>query len=180
MDAIHEATGKAVYIKEVPTDSEELHIAQMLMQEEWVDDPRNHCVRVTKVFKDHKNSGVSYIIMPLLRPVDTPHFESVKEIIKFADQILEVTLTHPQTFSSNRGFTRDWYSSMRKESRTGTNYHLELRQLSDQYLEIAFRRTLMDGDVMYPEGWHPISIAYKPDRSEPAEHTSRTAAKVKY
>jgi len=60
-----------------------------LAQEEWVDDPRNHCVPVTKVFKDHSNPGVSYIVMPFLRPMNSPPFDSVKEIIKFADQILE-------------------------------------------------------------------------------------------
>ena len=39
---------------------------------------------------------------------------------------------------------------------------------------------MMDGDAMYPEGWHPINVYYKPDRPEYAEHTSRAVAKVKY
>ena len=39
---------------------------------------------------------------------------------------------------------------------------------------------MMDADAMYPEGWHPIRLYFKPDRSGHAEHTSRTAAKVKY
>ena len=90
MDAIHEATGKTVYIKEVPTDGDELRIAQLLTQEEWIGDPRNHCVPVTKVFKDHGDPEVSYMVMPFLRPVDSPAFEQVKEIIDFTDQILEV------------------------------------------------------------------------------------------
>jgi len=89
VDAIHEATGKRVYIKEVSTDSEELRISQLLTQEEWVSDPRNHCVSLTKVFKDHQDPDVSYMVMPFLRPADAPPFESVKEIIKFTDQILE-------------------------------------------------------------------------------------------
>lgn len=90
VDAIHEATGKPVYIKEVPTDSDELRIAQMLVEEEWMTDPRNHCVRLKKVFQDHTNPNISYMVMPLLRPIDDPPFETVKEIIKFTDQILEV------------------------------------------------------------------------------------------
>jgi len=92
VDATHEATGKTVYIKEVGTDSEELRIAKLLMEMDWVGDPRNHCVAVTKVFEDHQNAEVSYIVMPFLRPVDSPPFEYVKEIIEFTDQILEVTV----------------------------------------------------------------------------------------
>jgi hypothetical protein len=106
VDAIHEATGKRVYIKEVATDSEELRIAQMLTQEEWAEDPRNHCVPVTKVFKDHKDPGLSYMVMPLLRPVETPPFETVREIIKFADQILEVIMGCCTTFTPGSCFFR--------------------------------------------------------------------------
>ena len=52
VDAIHEATGKTVCIKEVGTGSEELRLIQLLTMKEWTDDPRNHCVPVMKVFKD--------------------------------------------------------------------------------------------------------------------------------
>ena len=79
-----------VYIKEVKTDSEEYRIAQLLTQEDWVNDPRNHCVPTVKLFEDHNNNQVSYIVMPFLRPINDPPFESVKEIIDFVDQILEV------------------------------------------------------------------------------------------
>ena len=114
VDAIHEATGKRVYIKEVATDGEELNIAQMLRQEEWVGDPRNHCVPVTQVFKDHNDPNVSYMVMPFLRPMDDPPFESVKEIVKFTDQILEVAVDYFTTFAPNLCILRVWYSSTRK------------------------------------------------------------------
>ena len=90
VDAIHEATGKRVYIKEIATGSEELRIAQLLTQEEWISDPRNHCVPVKKVFKDYTNPNVTYVVMPFLRLMNDPPFEYVKEIIQFTDQILEV------------------------------------------------------------------------------------------
>ena len=79
-----------VYIKEVKTDSEEYRIAQLLTQEDWISDPRNHCVPIVKLFEDHNNPQVSYIVMPFLRPANDPVFEFVKEIIDFVDQILEV------------------------------------------------------------------------------------------
>ena len=119
VDAIHEATGKPVYIKEVPTDSEELRISQLLTQEEWASDSRNHCVGLMKVFKDHKNPNVSYMVMPFLRPADNPPFESTKEIIKFTDQILEVNGNRFVTFAPNLNIVRVWYSFTRNEWHTG-------------------------------------------------------------
>src|ERR1700753_3001989 len=39
---------------------------------------------------------------------------------------------------------------------------------------------MMDAEVMYPEGFHPVAIEYNPDRTKDAKYISRTAAKVKY
>lgn len=38
----------------------------------------------------------------------------------------------------------------------------------------------MDGDAMYPEGFHPVRINRTPDYLRTSEHTSRTVAGVKY
>jgi hypothetical protein len=113
VDAIHEETGKLVYIKEVATNSEELRIALMLTQGEFVGDPRNHCVPVTKVFQDHENPELSYVVMPFLRLMDSPPFEYVKEIIEFVDQILEVRTAFSPSLP-NSTIVRVWYSFTRK------------------------------------------------------------------
>jgi hypothetical protein len=39
---------------------------------------------------------------------------------------------------------------------------------------------MMDADVMYPQGFHPVIPQYTVDHSGFAKHISRTAAKVKY
>lgn len=148
VDAIHEATGKTVYIKEVETSSKELGIARMLMEEEWISDSRNHCVSVTKIFEDHTKKGVSYIVMPFLRPADTPPFETVKEIINFADQILEGLV-----FLHEKGIA---------------------------HRDCVMNNIMMDADKLYPEGFHPVKIDRKPDRTDFAKYTTRTVAKVKY
>ena len=114
VDATHIETGKVVYIKEVKTDDDEHRIAQLLAQEDWVNDPRNHCVPIVKIFRDHIDPGVSYIVMPFLRPADNPPFELVKDVIDFVDQILEV---HPDFLIARGSSDRDirvWPSSMRK------------------------------------------------------------------
>jgi hypothetical protein len=39
---------------------------------------------------------------------------------------------------------------------------------------------MMEADTMYPEGFHPIGLEFKPDYSGVAEYTSRSATGVKY
>ena len=80
-----------VCIKEVETDGGEHRIAQLLTREDWINDPRNHCVPIRKIFQDHKDPQVSYIVMPFLRPADDPQFDAEEEIIDCVDQILEVS-----------------------------------------------------------------------------------------
>lgn len=42
------------------------------------------------------------------------------------------------------------------------------------------KNLLMDSDAMYPQGFHPVEIAYAADYSGYAKHVSRTAANVRY
>lgn len=83
-----------VYIKEIRADSEEHRIAELLGQEGWTSDPRNHCVPVINLFKDPQDPELFYLVMPFLRPMNDPPFLHVKEIIEFTDQILEVDAPH--------------------------------------------------------------------------------------
>ena len=79
-----------VCIKEIRAGSEEHRIVEILRQGEWTSDPRNHCVQILNILKDPQDPGLLYLVMPLLRSMDDPPFEQVKEIIEFTDQILEV------------------------------------------------------------------------------------------
>lgn len=97
VDATDINTGKMVYIKEIRAGSEERRIAELLRQNDWGSDPRNHCVPVLNIFGDTQDPEILYMVMPFLRPMFNPPFESVKEVIDFTDQILEVD--HPVCFS---------------------------------------------------------------------------------
>lgn len=94
VDATDKSSGRMVYIKELAADSEEHRIAQILRQEEWTSDPQNHCVPVLNIFKDPQDQELVYLVMPFLRPMCDPSFHQVKEIMEFADQILEVDTSH--------------------------------------------------------------------------------------
>lgn len=89
MDATRISDGKLVLLKRVKTSSPEIDIASFLSSKELRNDPRNHCVPVLDVIVD-KDPSLSYIVMPFLRYIDDPDFDTVGSILECADQFLEV------------------------------------------------------------------------------------------
>lgn len=79
-----------VYIKRVKTGDEEVSIASMLYHESLRSDSRNHCVPVLDVIQDDIDPNISYLVMPFLRIMNDPQFESVNEVIECVDQLLNV------------------------------------------------------------------------------------------
>jgi hypothetical protein len=55
-----------------------------------MDDPKNHSVPILDTFVDYADESISYIVMPFLRLSENPPFETVWEVVDFADQVLEV------------------------------------------------------------------------------------------
>ena len=92
MDATRISDGKLVLLKHLHTDSQELRIATHLSSPEIRKDPRNHCVPVLDSFLDRDDPDHSYIVMPFLRYVDHPPFESVETMLDCGEQLLEVRM----------------------------------------------------------------------------------------
>ena len=101
VDATCDSDNKLVYIKKVQKTSLELSIAQSLMS--LPSDPKNHCMPIREIIdpedannpsgqKEPEFTGEVYIVMPFLRPVNDPRWETVADIVDFVDQILEVCL----------------------------------------------------------------------------------------
>ncbi len=90
MDATNVSDGKLVQIKKVVSNSLELHIATCLSSEELRKDPRNHCVPILDTFVDAQEPAISFIVMPFLRPIDNPEFDTVGSILNCVDQLLKV------------------------------------------------------------------------------------------
>ncbi|KAN0131631.1 Protein kinase-like domain containing protein [Lactarius tabidus] len=86
VDATRIADGKLVYIKQVVTGDEESRLMLVLNSHE---DPANHTVTILDTFVDTTDETISYLVMPFLRLFDEPPFESIGEILDFADQVLE-------------------------------------------------------------------------------------------
>ncbi|KAH9894107.1 kinase-like domain-containing protein [Cubamyces lactineus] len=89
MDARRMSDGKLVLIKMIHTGSPEQTIATYLSSPELRQDPRNHCVPILDVIHHPDNPDTSYLIMPYLRKLDDPEFESIDEIMDFGEQVLE-------------------------------------------------------------------------------------------
>lgn len=90
MDATRVADGKQVYIKQVETGDNESQIALMFSSEPLRDNPANHCVPISSIFQDDEDPKISYLVMPLLRSMEDPHFQFVNDIVELMDQYLEV------------------------------------------------------------------------------------------
>ena len=82
--------GRLVYIKRVPTGSDEEKIACMFSENDLHNDPRNHCVPILDLFKDDEDERISYMVMPFLRLANDPRLYHVNDVVEFIDQFLEV------------------------------------------------------------------------------------------
>ncbi|KAI9507602.1 kinase-like domain-containing protein [Russula earlei] len=86
VDATRISDDKLVYIKEVTTSDLESRLALILSA---IDDPANHSVPIIDTFVDSDDEAISYIVMPFLRLIDDPPFETIAEMLDFVDQLLE-------------------------------------------------------------------------------------------
>ena len=90
MDGIRASDGTLVLFKKVKLASQEVEIASFLSSEELRKDPRNHCVSILDVIADDKDSTDCFLVMPFLRWIDDPEFDTVGTILDCVEQLLEV------------------------------------------------------------------------------------------
>ncbi|KAI0345533.1 kinase-like protein [Trametopsis cervina] len=93
MDATEVASGRTVCIKLVRSDRQEHNILALFKKH--AEDSRNHCVPLLETFGDPDNPDDIYMVMPYLRPIDKPPFETLGDVIDFVSQMLEgLTFMH--------------------------------------------------------------------------------------
>ncbi|KAI9063420.1 hypothetical protein FKP32DRAFT_1572126 [Trametes sanguinea] len=89
IDAIRISDGKLVFLKKVRTNSLELKLSRYFSSEDLRDDPRNHCVHLLDVIPHPTEPEVCFMVMPWLRFVDNPPFETIGDALDFGEQLLE-------------------------------------------------------------------------------------------
>ncbi|TEB23485.1 hypothetical protein FA13DRAFT_1639841 [Coprinellus micaceus] len=91
IDAIRVADDGYVVLKRVPQEAapDELPILQYFSEEPQHSDPRNRCVDLLDVLKPTDDEGHTIVVMPVLRPFDSPEFDTVGEGLDFIRQMLQ-------------------------------------------------------------------------------------------
>ncbi|KAJ3015694.1 hypothetical protein NUW54_g170 [Trametes sanguinea] len=149
MDARRISDNKLVLIKRIRRSSREIDIATYLSSAEMRKDPRNHSVPVLDVLNDPIDDTVAFLIMPFLRYIDDPPFESLENVLDCCEQLLEgLAFMHVQGVA---------------------------------HRDCAYKNIMMDGDLLYPKGYHPMSIHSLPDDPyQMAPVRSRRGVQLKY
>ncbi|KAI0662961.1 kinase-like domain-containing protein [Cubamyces menziesii] len=89
IDATRVVDGQLVYLKKVLSSSHELEICRFFSSESLRRDPRNHCVPLVEVLPHPTDPETSFIVMPFLRNIDDPAFETIEDILECGEQLLE-------------------------------------------------------------------------------------------
>ncbi|KAI0356686.1 hypothetical protein OH77DRAFT_225771 [Trametes cingulata] len=94
IDATRVSDGKLVCLKKVRSTSQELEICRYFSSEELRRDPRNHCIPLLDVLPHPTDPDISFMMMPYLRSIDDPPFETVEDAMECGEQILEHHVAH--------------------------------------------------------------------------------------
>ncbi|KAG5351722.1 hypothetical protein E4T56_gene3547 [Termitomyces sp. T112] len=84
--------GMLVALKKINLRSnytEEIEIGKLFSSLELRQDPRNHCVPILDVLYPPGETGLAFIVMPLLYTTQLAPFETLGEVIEYIRQILE-------------------------------------------------------------------------------------------
>ncbi len=94
MDARRKSDGAIVGLKKVAREdsSQEINIGRLFSSGVLVGDRRNHCVPVLEVLESPELSGMSIVVMPLLRLYNDPSLQTVGEAVEFFSQLIEVRI----------------------------------------------------------------------------------------
>lgn len=71
---------------------DELEMARLFSEPQRRADPRNHCIPMLDHLVPPEAEGVGIIVLPLLRHVESPPFETVGQVLDFCEQIMDVRM----------------------------------------------------------------------------------------
>ncbi|KAJ7143407.1 hypothetical protein C8R43DRAFT_1109089 [Mycena crocata] len=175
IDAVCVSDGSNVLLKKIKND---VHPHEVEIGKLFTDlgpSPSNHCIPILRVLQPPDDDNISIIVMPLLRKYDSPRFDTIGEAVEFFRQMFEA--------SSHLGYNSCTTTTLR----IGKSLTLSIPAAA----KIPFRdgnsnNILMDGQHLYPRGFHPDvahqhlkPTSYLPTSSR-AAHYTRTERPVKY
>lgn len=94
MDARRISDGRIVFLKSAPKNTPEVEIGRLLSSDSLKADPRNHSLPLLDVVEDDTGPDEVILVLPLVRRLDDPVFVSIREMVDFVDQTLQVSLSY--------------------------------------------------------------------------------------
>ncbi|KAJ6522550.1 hypothetical protein DFH09DRAFT_938326, partial [Mycena vulgaris] len=154
IDTIRIEDGAFVVFKII---SQELHpdeanIFKYSSSKELASDPRNHCIPLLSVLSPPDDDGRLVLVMKLMRQHDRPRFDTFGEVMEFFRQAFE-----------GIQFMHHHPSLIPAPNSDCNGYNI-----------------MMDGQHLFPYGFHPRFQDMKPDKVETPTHYTRTQRPVKY
>ncbi|KAF8637040.1 hypothetical protein AX16_010895 [Volvariella volvacea WC 439] len=91
IDALRLKDDKRVILKMVfqSKSPNERELTEKWSQDGLTNDPRNHCVPLFDVLQSPINPDIIFLVLPMLRPFNQPHFDTYGEAIDFFQQVFE-------------------------------------------------------------------------------------------
>ncbi|KIO18908.1 hypothetical protein M407DRAFT_31417 [Tulasnella calospora MUT 4182] len=89
LDAQRISDGMVVVLKEIDAKSSEGPITSFLSSESIKGNPRNHAVPVLDILVDNLDDQKLLLVLPLLREINSPDFDSIPEVLDLVQQTLE-------------------------------------------------------------------------------------------
>ncbi|KAF8163595.1 kinase-like domain-containing protein [Crassisporium funariophilum] len=89
IDARRRSDALGVVIKMIYKRKQEVDIVRYLSSSQLLLDKTNHTVRILGIFQDPYNPEIEHLVMPVLRPYDSPEFGVIGEVVDFVTQVLE-------------------------------------------------------------------------------------------
>ncbi|KAJ7071939.1 hypothetical protein C8F01DRAFT_1243039 [Mycena amicta] len=150
MDAVRLHDNTRVMLKRIPRN---LHPDEVAIWQFFADlgpSPANHCVPLFEVLHPPDDPNMDIAVMPVLRRLDSPRFDSFGEAVECFRQIFE-----------------------------GLQF---MHHHNVAHLDANYHNIMMDGDRLYPGGFHPhiVNQDRALDGKSTARHYTRTRKPVKY
>jgi hypothetical protein len=94
IDAIRLSDGRPVTLKSLSRSEhpDEAEIALFFSTPELSSDSRNHCVLIYEILTKEDESDLQILVMPRLRELASPKFETCGELVECFRQLIEVRL----------------------------------------------------------------------------------------
>lgn len=157
MDATRMSDGKMVMLKK--NEKEEASILHYFSALPQAASPQNHTVPIFALITLEHFENMQIVVMPFLRPFNSPPFDTVGEGVDFIRQALEVRyigLAREDLSIFALGCSISTYEFCSTSASTNTRGQYIIMKKEFIYRNCTSVNFMMDATELYPQGFHPL------------------------